>query len=82
VRGRRWVGGIGSGGTGGGAAACAHRAQWGLCVRPANGMGSWERVRLGLIGLGAARPCCDKAHRLGQMWCSMTHNHRRPNTTS
>jgi hypothetical protein len=60
VRGRRWVGGIGSGGTGGGAwgctASCAHRAQGGLCVRPANGGGSLERVRLGLRGSASAGP--------------------------
>src|SRR5262245_45232993 len=46
----RCVGGIGSGSTGGGAwgcaASCAHRAQGGLCVRPANGWGSLERLRL------------------------------------
>jgi hypothetical protein len=40
-------GSIGSGRTGGCgagcAASCAHRAQWGLWVRPTNGLGSLER---------------------------------------
>src|SRR5207249_9092162 len=47
VRGRRLVGDIGSGRTGRGAwgcaVSCSHRAQWGLCVRPANALGSLER---------------------------------------
>jgi hypothetical protein len=44
LTGPRRVVAIGSGGTGGGAwgwaASRSHRAQWGLCVRPANGLGS------------------------------------------
>jgi hypothetical protein len=56
----RGGGGIGAGGTGGGAwgcaASCAHRAQGGLCVRPANGWGSSERLRLGLMGSASAGP--------------------------
>src|SRR5215510_9821873 len=55
VRGRRVVGGMGSGGTGGGAlgyaASCSHRAQGGWCVRPANGWGPVERWRCGVMGL-------------------------------
>src|SRR5262249_58599533 len=55
VRGRRFVGGIGSGGAGGGSWACvasrSHRAHCGRWVRPANGLGSLERLRRdGLVG--------------------------------
>src|SRR4029450_928683 len=51
-RGRRFVGGMGSGSTGGGglgdAVSLSHRAQWGLCVKPSKGLGSLERSPLGL----------------------------------
>src|SRR5262249_31167951 len=54
VRGRRLGGARGAGGTGAGGWACtasrSHRAQGGLCVRPANGLGSVERWRLDLPG--------------------------------
>src|SRR5262249_6622275 len=63
-RGRRFVGGRGSGGTGGGAWGCAvsrsHRAQCGLCVKPSNALGSVDRLRLGWAGpSGAVRPGLD-----------------------
>jgi hypothetical protein len=41
-------------------------AQWGLCVRPAKGLGSLERVRLNVMGTGWAGLGGDVAHRLGQ----------------
>ncbi len=55
VRGRRCVGGIGSGGAGGGSwawvASRSHRAHGGRWVRPANGGGSLERLRRdGVVG--------------------------------
>ena len=47
-------GGMGLGRTGGGRTvspiSCPHNAQWGLCVRPTNGLGSLERLRLGVMG--------------------------------
>jgi len=84
VRGRRWVGGMGSGGIGGGAwggaAACSHRAQDGLCVRLANGWGSWERVRLGLMGVAGAVVVV--ALRLDQGGCNMTMSPMMANRAS
>src|SRR6185295_11396613 len=53
VQGRRWLGGIGAGGVGGGsgerAAFRSHRAHGGRWVRPANGLGALERLRLGSL---------------------------------
>src|SRR5205823_13137171 len=50
----RFVGGIGSGGAGGGtwgwAASCSHRAPCGRWVGPVNGLGSLERARRGGLG--------------------------------
>jgi len=55
LRGRRCVGGMGSGrcrGAGGvSPASGSHRAQGGVCVRPANAVGSVARLRVGLIGV-------------------------------
>ena len=54
-------------------------AQGGLCVRPANGWGAWERVRLGLMGVavgGIGVPRRDSAT------CSMTKSHTRANRAS
>src|SRR5262249_15437633 len=67
-RGRRCVAGMGSGGTGGGAwgdaVSRAHRAQWGLCVSPSNGLGSLERWRRGRTSVrGCSR---SRSRSLGQ----------------
>jgi hypothetical protein len=57
AHGRRCVGGIGSGGRGGGGvgwlAACPHAAQGGFFVRPSKGLGSVERLRLHGGGTGS-----------------------------
>ena len=80
-RGRRCVGAIESGRTsvGGlaGEASCSHRAQGGFCVRPANGVGSLECLRLAFAGMGrVGRPGLD------HMTCNMTKSHTRTNKAS
>ena len=76
ARGRRFVGGMESGRVGGGAlgstVARSHKTQWGLCVRPANALGSWERVRLGLMGVAGAVVVV--ALRLGPVRGNMTQS--------
>jgi hypothetical protein len=83
-RGRRFVGGMGSGRVGGGALGCpvsrSHNAQWDLCVRPSNALGSLERVRLGVMG--AAGAVAVVALRLGQVRYNRTKSYRIANRTS
>ena len=85
-RGRRFVGGMGSGGTGGGAwgdaVSRSHRAQWGFCVRPSKGLGSLERWRLGLRGSGSAGVAGAVTVRLGQVRCNMMKSQMSANRTS
>jgi hypothetical protein len=75
------VGGMGAGRRGGTGArapvACSHRAQGDLCVRPTNGLGSGECLRLGMIGV--AGTVVDAVLRLGQVRCNMTKSQMRAN---
>jgi hypothetical protein len=81
VRGRRCVGGMGAGRRGGAGVlslvSCSHRAQGGLCVRPANGVGALERLRLAFAGTaGVVRPGSD------QVTCNITKSHRMAHRAS
>ena len=62
---RRWV-----------AEACSQAAQWGLWMRPGNGVGSLERLRDGGVGVGGSRPGMIRAK--GHAHRSMTYSHRSP----
>ncbi len=63
-------------GTVGWVASCSHAAQWGLCVRPSKGLGSWERVRLDVKGTGSADLGCDVVHRWACRfyWCCAAYS--------
>jgi len=49
----------------------SHKAQWGLCVRPSKALGSLERWRLGLRGLGSAGTAGAVRPGLGQVRCQV-----------
>ena len=75
------VGDMGAGRRGGGGAvsavSCSHKAQGGLCVRPANALGAVERLRLGFAGAGGVgRPGLDP------VTCNMTKSHTRAKKAS
>jgi hypothetical protein len=84
VRGRRFVGGMGSGRGGAtgvlSVVCCSHRAQGGFCVKPANGSGSLARRRLGLVGVADLVGLPWRG--LGQRWGSITHSHSSARITS
>src|SRR5262249_1834523 len=58
----------------------SHRAQGGLCVRPANALGSVARLRLGLMG--AAGTGGGGSLRLGQLRGTMTKRQMRASRAS
>jgi hypothetical protein len=74
-RGRRFVKGIGLGRTkvagGRASVAGAQRAQYGFWVRPSNGLGSWERLPLGVRGSGSAGVTGAFTPGLGRVRCNM-----------
>jgi hypothetical protein len=71
-------GGAGGGGTLGAWAACSQAAQSGLWVRPAQGVGSWERWRGRRTAWGGLWYAAVRA--LGQASCSMRHSHTSANS--
>jgi hypothetical protein len=81
TRGRRLVGGIGSGGKGGGglgcAASCSHRTQCGLCVRPTVSLGVTSAV-VSSCGHDSGQIEQRVAHELAGHWATHEGPAERP----
>src|SRR5215471_8640835 len=62
------------------ATACAQRSQWGLWMRPGKGVGTMERLRGGVTGVGGLGRAAAGSE--GHTQESMRNNHARAISTS